>query len=58
LLAFGILGLIVAGVSGLSSGWAVAIAGLLIAGNYLFVHFGLSRIADAVAAEAPAVRAA
>jgi hypothetical protein len=49
---------LIVALSGLGTAWVVGVVTVLLFGNYLFVHFGLFLVADAVASAAPASRAA
>ncbi len=57
LFVVGALG-VLAGILGFPATWVIGVAAFLSGGNYLYAHFGLLRVAEAVAWAASAKRAA
>jgi hypothetical protein len=58
LILFAGAGALAVGAGGLGRLWLVGVPAFLLSANYLFVHFGLWRVAEAVARATPAARAA
>jgi hypothetical protein len=58
LLLYAAFGALAIRMGNLGTPWLVAVISLLLGGNYLFVHFGLRSVAQAVAGAPPAARAA
>jgi hypothetical protein len=58
LLLYAAFGALAVRMGHLGTSWLVGVVALLLGGNYLFVHFGLWSVAQAVASTPPAARAA